>query len=390
MDNKGSKRSYATNSSGYGAAAPPQTGAKEYSGTIPSSYGANPKTVIEVVTEGAIIDCKFGTEFATLKSSGNKNFKSAGRVQLTISDTKLKEKDFKICKKLSDKAEKKWKDKGKKGKPPNPVKCKPDLEDKWTGFDKATKVDSEPGLTIMCHLKCQEAGDKNAISIIASGQDAALIKGGKEVWEFLLGDDIYKAWTGRDPDSYRKLAWWDRALSIASLIPWGKAVKGGKLALKYGDDLVRGGSKVALKYGDDVLKYGDDAARAGSKAKKAISKTDDVSQIRKNAKQGQLFEQQEFPKFAEKTDNAVEQITIKTNKENVKIRVDAIGVDKNTGKVVINEFKSSNTAPLTPNQKIGFPDLELNGGQVVGKGKGAFTGGVEIPPVTVEIIRPPK
>ncbi|GAB2022986.1 hypothetical protein RyT2_20600 [Pseudolactococcus yaeyamensis] len=123
----------------------------------------------------------------------------------------------------------------------------------------------------MCHLKCQEAGDKNAISIIASGQDAALIKGGKEVWEFLLGDDIYKAWTGRDPDSYRKLAWWDRALSIASLIPWGKAVKGGKLALKYGDDLVRGGSKVASK--------ADDAAKAGSKAKKAISKTDDAAEI---------------------------------------------------------------------------------------------------------------
>lgn len=57
---------------------------------------------------------------------------------------------------------------------------------------------------------------------------------------------------------------------------------------------------------------------------------------------------------------------------------------------MINEFKSSNTAPLTPNQKIGFPNLKLNGGQVVGKGKRVFTGGVEIPPVTVEIIRPPK
>ena len=77
--------------------------------------------------------------------------------------------------------------------------------------------------------------------------------------------------------------------------------------------------------------------------------------------------------------------------EGTKIRVDAIGVDKNTGNVVINEFKSSQTAPLTPNQKVGFPQLEAGGGTVVGNGKGIFTGGFEVPAGTkVEIIRPPK
>lgn len=59
--------------------------------------------------------------------------------------------------------------------------------------------------------------------------------------------------------------------------------------------------------------------------------------------------------------------------------------------MVINEFKSSSTAPLTKNQKVGFPQLELGGGTVVGKGKGVFTEGYEIPAGTkVEIIRPPK
>jgi hypothetical protein len=114
----------------------------------------------------------------------------------------------------------------------------------------------------------------------------------------------------------------------------------------------------------------------------------ELSQIQKNAQQGKAFEQQEFPKFSEKTTNAVEQITIKTN-DGTKIRVDAIGLDKTDGSVVINEFKSSSTAPLTPNQKIGYPQLEVNGGTVVGQGKGIFTGDYEIPPGTkVEIVRP--
>jgi len=117
---------------------------------------------------------------------------------------------------------------------------------------------------------------------------------------------------------------------------------------------------------------------------------DDVPQIKKNAAQGKAYEQQEFSKFANKADEAVEQVTIKTT-DGTKVRVDAIGIDKNSGNVVINEFKSSPTAPLTKNQKIGFPQLESDGGTVVGKGKGIFTGGYEIPAGTkVEIIRPFK
>ena len=54
-------------------------------------------------------------------------------------------------------------------------------------------------------------------------------------------------------------------------------------------------------------------------------------------------------------------------------------------------MKSSLVAPLTKNQKIGFPSLFENGGVVVGKGKGFFVGGTEIPKGTyVETIRPKK
>ncbi|MPM55520.1 hypothetical protein SDC9_102317 [bioreactor metagenome] len=86
---------------------------------------------------------------------------------------------------------------------------------------------------------------------------------------------------------------------------------------------------------------------------------------------------------------AQEQITVKTP-SSIKTRLDAIGLDAE-GNVVINEFKSSATAPLTPNQKIAFPEIFDRGGTVVGRGKGIFSGGYTIPAGTdVKIIRPNK
>ncbi|MBQ8166291.1 MAG: hypothetical protein IJZ96_04550, partial [Lachnospiraceae bacterium] len=114
------------------------------------------------------------------------------------------------------------------------------------------------------------------------------------------------------------------------------------------------------------------------------TKADVLAQNRAN---GRAYEQQEFAKFSSQNNNAVEQITIKTS-SGVKTRVDAIGLDSN-GKVVINEYKSSLTAPLTDNQKIAFPEIYESGGIVVGKGKGIFSNGYQIPPGTkVTIIRP--
>ena len=114
------------------------------------------------------------------------------------------------------------------------------------------------------------------------------------------------------------------------------------------------------------------------------SKADVLAQ---NRAKGRAFEQQEFAKFKSQNKNAVEQITVKTS-SGVRTRVDAIGLDAN-GNVVINEYKSSLTAPLTDNQKIAFPEIFESGATVVGNGKGIFSGGYQIPPGTkVTIIRP--
>ena len=53
------------------------------------------------------------------------------------------------------------------------------------------------------------------------------------------------------------------------------------------------------------------------------------------------------------------------------------------------ECKSSDTAPLTPNQKIAFPEIEQSGGVVVGKGKAGIPGGTVIPPGTKVKVRRP-
>ena len=106
-----------------------------------------------------------------------------------------------------------------------------------------------------------------------------------------------------------------------------------------------------------------------------------------NRVNGRVFEQQEFANFSQNCSDAVEQITIKTP-SGVKTRVDAIGLDTN-GNVVIQEYKSSLAAPLTNNQARAFPEIFESGGVVVGKGKGIFTGGYQIPAGTeVTIVRP--
>lgn len=121
-----------------------------------------------------------------------------------------------------------------------------------------------------------------------------------------------------------------------------------------------------------------------SAGSKSITKSEVLAN---NRIQGRAYEQQEFANFSSQNSNAVEQITIKTD-TGVKTRVDAIGIDSE-GNIVISEFKSSTTAPLTGNQEAAFPEIMESGGDVVGKGKGIFSGGFQIPAGTkVKIIRP--
>ena len=160
-----------------------------------------------------------------------------------------------------------------------------------------------------------------------------------------------------------------------------------------------------------LSKYGDDAAAAAKKAQQAknaankanlakSTKKLDVSSATKNLgtnwkadilaqnrSRGRAYEKEQFAIFSNNHTNAVEQVTIKT-KSGYRTRVDAIGLDAN-GHVAIKEFKSSATAPLTWNQKHAFEEIFSSGGTVVGKGKGIFTNGYQIPVgLDVEIIRP--
>ena len=140
------------------------------------------------------------------------------------------------------------------------------------------------------------------------------------------------------------------------------------------------GTSMALSSGFRMAgKLGARAGRRGGGSKAEI--------LARNRANGRAYEQQEFAKFSSQHNHAVKQITVKTS-SGVRTRVDAIGLDAN-GKVVIHEYKSSLTAPLTNNQKIAFPEIFESGATVVGRGKGIFSGGYQIPPGTkVKIIRP--
>lgn len=111
-----------------------------------------------------------------------------------------------------------------------------------------------------------------------------------------------------------------------------------------------------------------------------------ASTLERNRENGKLFEK-ELEKKLEEKQNVAGQVTIKTE-SGTKTRVDFIGIDKETGEIKITEGKSSQTAPLTKNQKKAFPEIETDGGIVVGKGKPPFTKGTKIPPTKIDIIRP--
>ncbi|AJG59558.1 hypothetical protein AW22_2441 [Bacillus cereus D17] len=103
--------------------------------------------------------------------------------------------------------------------------------------------------------------------------------------------------------------------------------------------------------------------------------------------QGQEFSDESFNLFSQQYENAEREITIVTH-EGTKVRVNAIASDE-YGNVIIQEYKSSATAPYTTNQEKGFPELKNSGGKVVGEGKGDFSGGYEVSSGTrPQIVRP--
>ena len=117
-----------------------------------------------------------------------------------------------------------------------------------------------------------------------------------------------------------------------------------------------------------------------------------VSTVQANKAAGDAWEREVNGQQLPQTQNDIKpQITIKSDGPSGKrVRADAVGTDKTTGKIRVTDAKASPTAPLTPNQTVVYPELEVYGGTVVGEGKSPYTGGTQIPPTKVDIIRKPK
>lgn len=110
------------------------------------------------------------------------------------------------------------------------------------------------------------------------------------------------------------------------------------------------------------------------------------TQLENNKKQGKAFEDDSYSEYSKTKPEAAREVTVKTN-SGVKTRIDMMGRDTD-GEISCVECKSSDTAPLTKNQKAAFPEIEKTGATIVGKGKPGFPGGTKIPPTRVEILRP--
>jgi hypothetical protein len=115
-----------------------------------------------------------------------------------------------------------------------------------------------------------------------------------------------------------------------------------------------------------------------------------ANQVKVNKAKGDAWEDELLKKELPKTQSDVQpQITIKSNgPSGKKVRLDAVGKEKVTDDIKLTDGKASDTAGLTPNQKVVYPELERHGGTVVGKGKPPYDGGTKIPPTKVDIIRP--
>jgi hypothetical protein len=144
------------------------------------------------------------------------------------------------------------------------------------------------------------------------------------------------------------------AISLAAMLPVaGDAATAGKWAAKGVKQL----EKKALKEAEEAAakKLAKEAEEAAAKkaAKEAEEKAakggyvdgpkDKMSkgdQMQANKKKGDEFANQEIENFKSQADKVEKEITIKAS-DGTKTRVDAIGVDKQSGKIEIKEYKSS-------------------------------------------------
>ncbi|MDP8100094.1 hypothetical protein QJU32_09600, partial [Pasteurella atlantica] len=108
--------------------------------------------------------------------------------------------------------------------------------------------------------------------------------------------------------------------------------------------------------------------------------------LQNNRINGADFEEAYKKRLEKNEENVQQQVTLKTS-SGIKTRIDFISKGK-TGEVKCIECKSSQTAPLTKNQRKAFSEIEKSGATVIGKGKDGFDSGTIIPPTKIEIVRP--
>jgi hypothetical protein len=117
--------------------------------------------------------------------------------------------------------------------------------------------------------------------------------------------------------------------------------------------------------------------------------TKKIAQVTINKAAGEAFEKEVVRDVLPQSQiNIKTQITIKSSgPSGLKVRLDALGEDIATGSTRLSDMKASKIAPFTRNQTIAYPELEVYGGVIVGKGKAPYLGGTKISPTVVDIIR---
>ncbi|PES55994.1 WXG100 family type VII secretion target [Bacillus thuringiensis] len=208
-----------------------------------------------------------------------------------------------------------------------------------------------------------ENSNVNTSNSSAQNEEADMGKLTRDLAGELTGEyDVRRVFEGVDPDTGKKLSWWERSLAgvmvVAGITPIGKGVK-----------ILKSGKKVA-----NAL----DAAAQLEKRRETLAK---------NSKAGDVFEKEmEAIIRKEKVQSELNnQVTIMT-KSGVRTRLDIAGKGID-GKIDLIELKSSPTAPLTKNQKKAFPEIEESGAIVRSRSKPPFEYLEEIPPTKVTVIR---
>lgn len=110
-------------------------------------------------------------------------------------------------------------------------------------------------------------------------------------------------------------------------------------------------------------------------------------QLAANKLAGEAFETQVGDELEAVATELGHELTLQTA-SGAKTRLDYLFRDPATNAIRCIECKASETAPLTPNQEVAFPEIESDGATIVGAGKPGFPGGTIIPPTRVEVIRP--